>query len=211
MLDFFSVLAQDRADVVVGVRGGRDGDSGRSAFAARVFWGLYRRLVQREMPAGGVDVFACTDEFRGHLVAFGEANTSLVALTLWLGFRRESVRYDRQEREHGVSGWTLKKKLKYLSDSIFSFTDLPIRALLATGLIGVASSLLLAVMVALARLTGMINVPGYAATIMVIAFFSALNLAGLGIIGAYVWRAFENTKARPVAVVMSEQRYEAES
>jgi glycosyltransferase involved in cell wall biosynthesis len=206
MVDFFAILAADRADVVVGTRSSRD-DPGRSALASKLFWGVYRRLVQREMPPGGVDVFACTAAFRRHLVAFGEANTSLVALTLWLGFRRETVSYGRLAREHGASGWTLRKKVKYLSDSIFSFTDLPIRALLATGIVGVLISLLLGLVVGLGRISGAIDVPGYAATIMVIAFFSALNLSAMGIIGAYVWRAFENTKARPVAVVMSEQRF----
>jgi glycosyltransferase involved in cell wall biosynthesis len=209
MLEFFSRLASDRADVVIGTRG-RRADPGASAFASRIFWGLYRRLVQREMPSGGVDVFACTAEFRDHLVAFEEANSSLVALTFWLGFRREEVVYDRQEREHGTSTWTLRKKLKYLSDSIFSFTDLPIRVLLAAGIVGVLTSLMLAAVVVIARASGMIHVPGYAATIMVISFFAALNLSGLGIIGAYVWRAFENTKGRPGAVVMSERRVEAE-
>jgi glycosyltransferase involved in cell wall biosynthesis len=209
MLDFFATLAADEADLVVGTRGSR-ADPGSSALAARIFWGLYRRLVQREMPSGGVDVFACTAEFRRHLVAFGEANTSLVALTLWLGFRRETVNYDRLAREHGTSSWTLRKKAKYLTDSIFSFTDLPIRVLLAMGLVGIVVSVLLALIVVVTRVTGAIDVPGYAATILVIAFFAALNLCGLGIIGAYVWRAFENTKERPVAVVMDEQRYPAE-
>lgn len=210
MLEFFSRLAADRADVVVGTRG-RRADPGASALASRIFWGLYRRLVQREMPSGGVDVFACTGEFRDHLVGFEEANSSLVALTYWLGFRREEVVYDRQEREHGGSSWTLRKKLKYLSDSIFSFTDLPVRVLLAAGIVGVLASLALAAVVAIGRASGMIHVPGYAATIMVISFFAALNLSGLGIIGAYVWRAFENTKGRPVAVVMSERRFEADA
>lgn len=206
MADFFRTLDAGDADLVVGARRSRD-DPALSALGARLFWALYRRLVQREMPAGGVDVFACTDEFRRHLVEFREANSSLVALAVWLGFRRETVEYDRQprDREHGRSGWTLRKKLKYLSDSIFSFTDLPIRLLLAAGCIGVVVSLALAVVVAVARATGAIDVPGYAATIMAIAFFGALNLAGLGIVGAYTWRAFENTKRRPGAVVMGDR------
>jgi glycosyltransferase involved in cell wall biosynthesis len=210
MLEFFEVLAADRADVVVGERRSR-ADPGLSALSARVFWGLYRRLVQREMPPGGIDVFACTATFRDHLTAFEETNTSLVALTMWLGFRRETVKYDRLAREHGRSTWTLRKKAKYLSDSIYSFTDLPIRLLLAAGCAGVATSVILATVVGIARLTGAIDVPGYAATILVIAFFSALNLAGLGIVGAYVWRGFENTKARPLAVVMSERRFGPEA
>lgn len=207
MISFFALLAEDQADLVVGVRAGRSGDPFFSALGARAFWGLYRRLVQREMPSGGVDVFACDRTFRDHLVDLDEAHSSLVALTLWLGFRRVEVPYVRLEREHGSSGWTLKKKLKYLSDSIFSFTDLPVRALLATGVFGVLFSLAVALVVLVGKASGAIDVPGYAATTLLIAFFGALNLAGLGIIGAYVWRAFENTKARPGAVVMLRREF----
>jgi polyisoprenyl-phosphate glycosyltransferase len=203
MLDFFRVLEAGDADVVIGVRRTR----ADPALSSRVFWGIYRRMVQREMPPGGIDVFGCTPAFRDKLLTLDESHSSLVSLTLWLGFRRATVEYDRLAREHGRSGWTLRKKAKYLSDSVFSFTDLPIRLLLAGGLIGLIGSIALAAVVAIARLSGTIDVPGYAATIMVIAFFAALNLAGLGIIGAYVWRTFENTKGRPAAVVMTERRF----
>ena len=51
-----------------------------------------------------------------------------------------------------------------------------------------------------ARLTGAITVPGYAADDPGRSlFFGSLNLLGLGIIGSYVWRAYENTKAPPAA------------
>jgi hypothetical protein len=50
-------------------------------------------------------------------------------------------------------------------------------------------------------------VPGYTATVLTIVFFASLNLLGLGIIGSYVWRAYENTKARPLAVVMRDEAF----
>lgn len=210
MADFFHVLDEDKADLVVGTRRSRE-DPPLTAIPARLFWSFYRRLVQPEMPTGGVDVFACTASFRDHLVKFQEANSSLVAMAIWLGFRRTTIDYDRQPRssDHGRSAWTVRRKLKYLSDSVFSFTDLPIRVLLGAGCLGVLASLVLAIVITIARLTGSIDVPGYAATVLVIAFFGALNLAGLGIIGAYVWRAFENTKGRPGAVVMGVRDFEA--
>ncbi len=208
MLEFFRRLAAGEGELAVGVRRSRD-DPGRSAAASQLFWRVYRRFVQAEMPPGGVDVFACTAGFRDRLVALEEANSSLVGLALWLGLPRVEVPYDRRAREHGVSAWSLRKKVKYLTDSVFSFTDLPIRLLLAVGLVGVAASLVLALVVGVARLSGAIQVPGYAATIMVITFFAALNLAGLGIIGAYVWRGFENTKRRPSAVVLADDAFPA--
>jgi glycosyltransferase involved in cell wall biosynthesis len=211
MLAFFRTLDEGEADVVVGKRRTRS-DPAVADVGARIFWRLYRRLVQREMPEGGIDVFACTEEFRRHLVRLEEQHSSLVALTIWLGFRRATVEYDRQPRDraHGRSGWTLRKRLKYLSDSVYSFTDLPIRALLAAGCVGVIASLVIASVVLIARISGAIDVPGYAATILVIVFFAALNLAGLGVIGAYVWRAFENSKGRPGAVVMGERVFAPE-
>lgn len=205
MVDFFGQLRSGESDLVVGRRRSRAGDPRLAAAQSRLFWAVYRRFVQPEMPLGGVDVFACTDEFRQHLVELDEAHSSLVALALWLGFRRSVVEYDRLPREHGESGWTFKKKVKYLSDSIFSFTDLPIRMLLAIGIVGLVASLAIALVVVVARLSGAIDVPGYAATILVLAFFGALNLFGLGIIGSYVWRAYENTKRRPPSVVMAER------
>lgn len=208
MLDFFTAMERDEADLVVGVRRSR-ADPMLSALFSRLFWSFYCRLVQREMPAGGVDVFGCTSNFRTQLVALEESNSSLIALALWLGFNRTTVEYDRQSRKHGRSAWTVRKRLKYLSDSTFSFTDLPIRLLLAAGLVGVFASIGVAAVVGIARLSGVIHVPGYAATMMMIAFFATLNLGGLGVIGAYVWRTFENTKGRPGAVVMAEHRFEA--
>ena len=59
--------------------------------------------------------------------------------------------------------------------------------------------------VLVARLTGIISEPGYATTVLLIAGFGALNALGLSVVGAYAWRAFENTKARPLAIV--QRRY----
>lgn len=206
ILQFHEALKRDGIDLVVGSRRSR-ADARSTRGASRLFWGMYRRFVQPEVPPGGVDVFACSARFRDHIVALEESNSSLVGLAFWLGFGRATVDYDRLPREHGVSGWTLRKKFKYLSDSVYSFTDLPIRMLMMTGIGGTLLCMGVGLVAIVGRLTGMIVVPGYAATIVVIAFFAALNLSGLGIIGAYVWRAYENTKRRPAAVVMADKRY----
>jgi glycosyltransferase involved in cell wall biosynthesis len=206
LVEFSRRLASGRCDVVLGQRTGR-ADPLPGRLASATFWALYRRFVQPEVPPGGVDVFGCTRAVRDQLVRIGELNTSLVGLLLWVGFRRESVPYARRERHAGRSAWTFRKKLVYLMDSLFSFSDLPIKFLLRTGALGLAISLVLAAVVLVAKLLGDIPVPGYAATVLTITFFGALNCFGLGIIGGYVWRTFENTKGRPSYVVASAERY----
>lgn len=200
MRDFFHALTSKPLDVVFGQRLGRI-DPGLTKFASRIFWSVYRRLVQPDVPEGGVDVFAVTATFRDRLVALGEANSSLLGLLFWLGGRREFIGYQRLERQHGRSAWTFRKKLTYLLDSVFAFSDLPVRALMALGLLGLCVASILGVIVLLARLFGSHAVPGYTGTVLVILFFGALNTFGIGIVGNYAWRAYENTKQRPLNII----------
>ena len=195
------LVRADEADVVLGVREARH-DPVRNQLPARLFWTLYRQLVVKEIPPGGVDVFACNGEFREQLLGLEEQHSSLVAQLFWLGFRRSYVGYVRRERRHGRSAWTFRKKVDYLTDSIFSVTDLPIRLLVRVGgLIALAFGLFGAI-AALARLIGLIDVPGFTALAVLVVFLGALNLFGLGIVGSYAWRAYENSKQRPLHVVL---------
>jgi hypothetical protein len=202
--DFFHLLASEPVDVVVGTRENRN-DPIRSKLTAGIFWSLYRWFVLPELPIGGVDVFGCNQVFRDHLIALEELNTSLVALIFWIGFRRKAVPYVRRVRRYGKSAWTFSRKLRYLSDSIYAFTDLPIRLLFLAGSAGLIISVVLGAIIVISRLTDRILLPGYSATLLTIIFFGALNTFGLGIIGAYTWRAFENTKHRPRYIVLSSE------
>ncbi|MDF9753682.1 glycosyltransferase involved in cell wall biosynthesis [Pseudomonas sp. TE6288] len=201
VLEMNKVLLERPVDVVIGVRESRD-DPWPSRLAANVFWGLYRRYVVPEIPPGGVDIFACNKTFRDTLLTLEERHSSLVSQIFWLGYRRQVVSYVRRQRQHGRSAWTVRKKLNYLMDSVFSFTDLPIRLLVRIGGGGASLAALFAVFVLFARLHGMIEVPGYAMTMLMITFLGCLNLLGLGIVGSYAWRAYENSKNRPLAIPM---------
>ena len=206
VLEMDRTLRSGNVDVVVGVREARH-DPFLSRLPAQIFWGLYRRYVVPEMPPGGVDVFGCNRAFRDTLLKLQESHSSLVAQIFWLGFKRETLSYVRQARVHGLSAWTLRKKVNYLMDSVFAFTDLPIRALIRTGALGSAAAALFGLVVAIARLSGSITVPGYAMLAILIVFFSALNLLSLGIVGSYAWRAYENTKGRPLSIALSVERF----
>jgi polyisoprenyl-phosphate glycosyltransferase len=200
LVTFFKSLSADECDVAVGTREGRK-DPFLSRMASSIFWGVYRRLVVPEMPEGGVDVFGCNRQFRDQLVQLEESRSSLIALIFWLGFRRKLVGYERHVRQEGKSAWTLKKKIDYMMDSIFSFTDLPIRLLIKIGSIGTILAVTMALLVLVAKLVGVLEVPGYATTVLVVLIFGALNLLGIGLVGTYAWRAYENSKQRPLAVV----------
>jgi polyisoprenyl-phosphate glycosyltransferase len=198
---FYEALASGEYEIAVGVRRTRR-DPRLSRIGSSWFWSIYCRWVQPEMPRGGIDVFACTREVCDALQALRESNTSLVGLLIWLGYRRVEIPYDRAPRASGRSGWTLRKKVRYLLDSIYSFTDLPINLLLAVGVTGVLLSTTAGAVVLLVWALAGIRVAGYTPIMLTILVMGSLTLSALGVVGSYVWRTYENSKRRPEAVAM---------
>jgi len=200
VVEFFSVLERGEADVVFGQRTGRHDSRARDALS-NAFWWVYRKSVVRDVPPGGVDIFACSRAAVEAVLRIEEPNSSLIAQLFWIGFRRKFVPYSRREREHGQSAWSLSRRLRYMLDSIVSFTDLPIMVVLWFGLAGCIVSLVAGTAIGLLRLVGQIQVPGYAALAVLITFSTSATLAVQGILGLYLWRTFENTKRRPLRLV----------
>jgi len=107
------------------------------------------------------------------------------------------------------SGWSFHRKVRYFLDSVFSFTDVPITVLTSIGVIGGALTLVASAVVLVARLTGAIQASGYTPIMLVILLSTFTILFGLGVVGSYVWRTYENSKGRPDSVPMSHEVFEA--
>lgn len=206
---FFELLARDECDIVFGQRKTR-----RDPFVRRtlsnLYWAAYRKTVLRDIPKGGVDVFACNQRVRRELLRITEPNSSLIAQLFWVGFRRAFVPYDRAERKEGSSAWNLSKRLKYMLDSVFSYTDIPIMLMMWVGAIGLVVTFLIGIITLCAKLGGWIVVPGYAATILLMMFMGSVILTSQGIVGCYLWRCFENSKHRPLTIVSEVLEHEPE-
>ncbi len=200
ILEFLATLEAKTADVVFGVRASRRDHWFRDALS-NTFWWLYRQLVIKDVPKGGVDIFACNRAVVRSVLDIQEPNSSLIAQLFWVGFRRSFVPYRRREREEGTSAWTFTRRMRYMMDSIFSFSDLPILMVLWVGVVGCVLSLAFGIFVALARVFGFIEEPGYTVLVVLITFSFSAMLAAQGIIGSYLWRTFENTKRRPLSIV----------
>lgn len=210
MLEFWRILEADAADVVLGARERRD-DPWSQRLLSELFWAAYRRLVQPDLPPGGVDVFGCNRRFAQELLALEEARSSMIGQIFWLGFRRQVVPYHRRARHSGRSAWSFRRKLDYLLDSVYAFTDLPLRLLTAVGVLGVGLAIVAGGVVLIGRLLGWITVPGYTPIVLAICFFGSLNLIGLGVVGSYLTRAYENSKRRPLALVERARCFAASS
>lgn len=200
IVQFFEQLKTKNIDIIVGTRETRE-DPLTSRIFSRFYWNLYRRFIQKEMPKGGMDIFGCSEIVKLSLNSFSESRTSLVGLLLWVGFRRSSIPYKRRKRPSGRSAWSLKKKVDYLKDSCFAFTDLPIRLLQFLGAFGSLLSLSYLVVVVIGYFFGAIAQPGFPTLVGLITLFGAASLFAQGVLAEYAWRAYENTKNRPNFIV----------
>lgn len=187
--------------LVYAVRKSRRGDPFWTRFFARIFNYLFKKLVFGNFYEEGIGFFVADRKVIDFLVHCNEKNVHLIGLLLWSGFPFQCVYYDRVERIHGKSRWTLGKKIKFFIDAFTAFSYLPLRSCLVIGLIlGILSTLYAAFIIGL-RLFGKVHVPGWSALMVVILLFSAMGFTMLGVIGEYLWRNFDATRHRPVFIV----------
>lgn len=197
IIELFDMLSSGGADVCFGERKSRN-DPFIKKLLSNVFWGLYSRLVIPEIPSGGVDIFACTKKVTESILQIEERNSSLIAQLFWVGYKRAYIPYDRRERDIGESAWSFKKRIRYMLDSIFSYTDIPIVLLLGLGAIGLCLSLTYVFIVSISYSLGFISQPGFASQTILITIFGSSILLAQGVLGCYIWRILENSKRRPL-------------
>jgi glycosyltransferase involved in cell wall biosynthesis len=199
ILDMLGIVQRDEADVAVGVRQSRkDGVVSRTLSA--VFWKVFNRVSSLELPRGGVDIFALSRSARETLNSFEESSTSLIGLIYWMGFRRQEVPYHRVERQVGKSSWSLQKRINYAKDSITAFSEFPLSVFLWSGIIGAVVSLVFAFIGAFQYIFTSDHQSQREITAIGLLFVASYLMAGLGIIGTYLWRLAENVRNRPDSI-----------
>jgi glycosyltransferase involved in cell wall biosynthesis len=197
--DMLGIVQRDEADVAVGVRQSRkDGVVSRTLSA--VFWKVFNRVSSLELPRGGVDIFALSRSARETLNTFEESSTSLIGLIYWMGFRRREVPYHRVERQVGKSSWSLQKRINYAKDSITAFSEFPLVVFLWSGVIGALVSLVFALIGAYQYVFTSDHQSRREITAIGLLFVASYLMAGLGVLGTYLWRIADNVRKRPDSI-----------
>lgn len=195
--DIYEELSKEDFSLVLGERVSRD-DGALNSLFSRTYWAFWSKALKVNMPRGGVDVFGVNSRLRAVINSVQDSNTALVAMLFDIGAEFKALPYVRQARIHGKSAWTLKKKLLLLSDSIYGYTDIPLRLLNALGILGIIFSISLGVSTLLGRLFWGVTTPGYTTIVISISLSTSFLLIALGILGNYIWRIYLNTSTRPI-------------
>ena len=187
-------------NVVLAVRDGRDESKSQTFFANFYYW-LVRKTALPEMPEQGFDVYLVDRKVITVLSNLDEKNSALTGQILWSGFKTEKVYYRRLAREIGTSKWTLKKKIRLVMDTLFSFTALPITVVLNVGTFSIIVAILWALVVLISKLAGLIAVSGWTTLFIFNLFSFGVIMMTLGILGEYLWRTFDASRNRPPYII----------
>ncbi|MDD2992316.1 MAG: glycosyltransferase family 2 protein [Pygmaiobacter sp.] len=191
-------------NVVLAVREGREESLGQKAFANLYYW-LVRKAALPKMPKGGFDTFLLDRKAIEVLKKMDERNSAITGQILWSGFTTDIVYYVRKAREIGKSRWTLKKKIRLVTDTLFSFSNLPIKIVTTVGGFSFIGAFVWALVVLINRLNGAIEVSGFTTLFIFQLFSFGVIMLTLGLLGGYLWRAFDASRDRPVYIVEEDE------
>lgn len=186
--------------IVLAVREGREESKGQELFA-NMYYGLTRKVALPNMPKTGFDVFLLDRKVIDVLANLNESNSALSGQVLWCGFQTGMVTYIRRARKIGKSRWTLKKKIRLVMDTLFSFSTLPITIVSVLGGMSVVGSVLWALDALISKLTNQTHVEGWTMLFIFNLMSFGVIMLTLGLLGGYLWRTFDASRRRPPYIV----------
>ena len=194
-------------NVVLAVRQDRKESFGTKLFANTYYW-MVRKAALSNMPKGGFDVYLLDQKVIRVLLSLDERNSALTGQILWSGFKTEEIPYVRLEREIGTSKWTLKKKVRLVADTLFSFSTLPISLVTMIGTLSCVGALIGGIVVLVCKIMGLIQVSGWTTLFIFNLCSFGIIMVTLGILGGYLWRTFDASRNRPTYIVEDENTLE---
>lgn len=138
-----------------------------------------------------------------------ERNRYFPGLRAWVGFSRADVYYDRQERAAGQPQQTFRRLARYALDGVFSFSYLPLRLLTYTGLIIALLGFAVGLFFIVRRLLGIeIAQTGFTTLVTLLLFLGGVQLIGIGVLGEYLGRVYDEVKRRPSYIIKRKTGFE---
>ena len=166
-----------------------------------VFYRMMARLSDIRLPLDSGDFGLMSRRVTDYVRRMPEHHRYLRGMRSWVGFRQVGIPVERAERHSGKSKYSLMRLMKLAADGIFAFSIVPIRAAAIAGAIVMSFSILYVCYALYAKVFLHQSPQGFTALLVSITFLSGIMLFFLGIIGEYVGRIYEETKARPQYII----------
>ena len=206
--DMVQILEENEQYDVIAAYQDRRGEGRILSFFKRSFYAIINKLSHVTLQPDASDFRTFRRSVRDSLLEVGEYHRFSKGIFAWVGYETCFIPYTAQPRANGTTKWNFRKLFNYAVDGIIGFSTAPLRFSTYVGAITAVIAIIYLLIVIIEKIFWGIDVPGLATIIVLILLFGSMQLFGLGIIGEYVGRTFEQTKDRPIYIAREILTYE---
>ena len=203
ILEMFNKLNSDENyDVVLAKRKNRAGETAIKKMVSSFGYYLINKLTDIKIPRDTGDFRIMRKKIVDELKKLNETHGFLRGLISFIGYKQTFVEYNREERNSGLGKYNrLFGSLKIGLNGLFSFTSKPLLLLSTLGFIFSFFSFLIGLWYLVQKIIGVNLTPGLPTIVLVVTFFSGIQLLGIGLLGEYISRIYDEVKRRPQYII----------
>jgi len=193
---------QEGYEVVYAKRRTRQGETAVKKIISNIGYTLINRLSDVQIPRNTGDFRIMSRRVIEELRLLNESHGFLRGLVAYVGFKQSFIEYDRDPRISGKGNYNrLTGSLKIGLNGLISFSSKPLFMMSIAGFVLAGLSFILGGWYVALKLLGINLTPGLSTTVLVVSFFSGVQLLGLGLIGEYIGRIYDEVKRRPLYIL----------
>ncbi|MBR8303901.1 glycosyltransferase family 2 protein [Burkholderia dolosa] len=200
---------RDGAEVVAAKRSNRACDSFAKRTAAALYYRVHNMLSDVKLPENVGDFRLMDRKVVNALRSLPERHRFMKGLFAWVGYRTVIVEYQREPRSTGHSKFSGWKLWNFALEGITSFSTVPLRSWTYIGVGIAALAFLYGTFIVCRTLLFGNPVLGYPSLVSITLFIGGIELVGIGVVGEYIGRIYDESKQRPVYLIR--RRYQAHS
>lgn len=189
-------------EVVYAVRRSREGETLIKRAVSYFGYSVINRLSDVEIPRNTGDFRIMSRRVIEELRGLSESHGFLRGLVAYVGFKQAAVLYNRDARLSGTGNYNrLVGSLRIGLNGLVGFSSRPLQMMSMAGFAVAALSFLIGIWYVVQKVAGMEITPGLPTTVLVVSFFSGVQLLALGLVGEYIGRIYDETKRRPLFII----------
>lgn len=198
----YAKMQEGGYDVVYAKRRNRAGETALKKLIAHVGYSVINKLSDVKIPRNTGDFRIMNRRVIEALRSLNETHGFLRGLVAFVGYKQAAVEYDRDARYSGVGNYNrITGSLKIGLNGIISFSTRPLQVMSVAGFFLAFLSFLIGIVYVALKLMGYEFSPGLPTIILVITFFSGIQLLSLGLMGEYIGRIYDEVKRRPMYII----------
>lgn len=191
---------QDGFDVVYAIREKRkEGIVKRALFFA--FYRLLRAISNTDMPSDAGNFGLIDRRVLDNILQMGEYDRYYAGLRSWVGFRQTGITVERQARHDSQPRVSFLGLCSLAKSALFSFSSAPLALFYAIAVVSLVVFTAFSGYTLYHKFVTGLAIPGWTSSVMIASFFGALNALGIGVLGEYVVRIYDQVRSRPKFIV----------